>query len=134
MKSISQSFEAVCDSIGRAIQADENLGRSMAAVGATIIEELEKQALAAIIRNAAISEKNPIAAIVAATVGFSIIKGLFAKISKTNDGRSTANVSNGYTNTRSSGYESGNTVVVRGQDLYLVMNNYSKSKGFTTGG
>jgi len=91
-ESLAQSIEKVGDSITRVITADESLGKSIAAVSANIIEELERQALAAIIRNAAISAKNPIAAVIAATVGFSVIKGLFAKISKGKNGESSSNV------------------------------------------
>ena len=119
IKSMTQSFEQVGDSISRAIAADESLGKSMAAVGATIIEELEKQALAAIIRNAALSSANPFLAIAGAIAGFSIIKGLFAKLSKNKDGQSSSTAGSGYVSGRAATYMSVQ-VRQRGTDLVGV--------------
>ena len=117
MKSWAQSIEAVGDSIGRAIAADENLAISLSAITATIIEELERQTLAAILRNKVMSSGNIVLAAAAAAVGFSIVKGLFAKISKNKNGQSSANVSGGFTKTRS---DYGFTITSRQRGTDLV--------------
>ena len=127
----AQSIESIGDSIGRAIQANESLGRSVAAVGASIIEELEKQAIAALIRNSLLKGVNLAAAIAGIAVGMSVIKGLFAKISKNSNGDSSARVSQGYVNTRS---DSSVSFRIRGEDLVGTISNYNKNGRYTYAG
>lgn len=131
LSDFTRSAEQIGDSITRVIAADESLGKSVAAVTATIVEELERQALAYILANAA-KMPNPMIAIAAAVAGFSVLKGLFAKISKGKSG-SSANVGQGYTKTYTPSYMSNVSFEIRGQNLYGVLQNYQNASGFTKG-
>lgn len=73
---------AASDAIAAGIAGEKTFAQVLAGTTASVIDSLERQALAAIIAKSALSGKNPIAAILGATAGFAIIKGLFAKISR----------------------------------------------------
>ena len=68
----------VSDSVAQAIAADESFGKSFAKVAARMIDQLEAITIARMIANSA---KFGLGAILAATAGFGIVKGLFAKLS-----------------------------------------------------
>lgn len=70
------------DAIAEGIAGEKSFAQILAGTTASVIDNLEAQALAAIIKNAAVNSKNPLAAVIAATAGFAAIKGLFARISR----------------------------------------------------
>lgn len=73
---------AASDAIAQGIAGEKSFAQVLAGTTASVIDNLERQALAGIIAKSVASGKNPIAAIIGATLGFAAIKGLFARISR----------------------------------------------------
>lgn len=63
-----------------------SIAQVLSSITNVIVDEFQRQALAAIIAKAAITGKDPFAAIAIATIGFAAIKSLFAKIGSSGGG------------------------------------------------
>ena len=76
----NQMATSIGSSIGQAIGHYQNLAQGLAQATVGIVNELEKQALAAIIADAAKTGGNPVVAVALAAAGFAAIKSLFSQI------------------------------------------------------
>jgi len=130
------------DAIAQGIAGEKSFAQVLAGTTASIIDNLERQALAGIIANSVKTGKNPILSIIGATAGFAAVKGLFARISRGNSSSSGGGGSS-YSESRvaqsgSYGAQSSSPTPVletqiRGQDLWVVLKNYESSKYSTHG-
>lgn len=125
------------DSIASTIAADSSMRESFARITASALNSLEQIALA---RMAADAAKYGVGAILAAAAGFGIVKGLFAKISKGNSsgGGGRANYSRPTTSSYTGGAQNSSnstmpniTGVIRGQDLFVILETYKANNKFT---
>lgn len=76
----TQLSEMVSNQVAAAIAGQQSAAQALAGIANQVINQYQRMALAAIVKNAAATGKNPIAAIALATIGFTAIKALFAKI------------------------------------------------------
>jgi hypothetical protein len=118
------------DTLGQVIAADESLVKSGAKMAAQLINQLEQVAMAYMAMHAA--KFGPFA-IAAATAGFAIVKGLFAKISKKDEFGGGAGFNKPQVSMATT-YGTQSSVVIRGQDLYVAMKNYEANNKYTKAG
>lgn len=128
--------------LGQAATDQRDFAHVMSSTIQSIIDNLRKEALAAIVAKAAITGKNPFAAIAAATLGFSIISGLFSKIGKSSgsgSGPSGSSVSRGSDSNRLSETTRAQQIALtvepfafKGADLWLMLKNYEKNSKYTS--
>lgn len=87
---MAQMTEAIGFTLAQAATGQITLSQAVARSSMVIVDELQKQALAAIIAKAALTGKNPVVAIALAAAGFGAIKALFAKIGANSTGSGSA--------------------------------------------
>lgn len=128
--------------ISQAIEADQSLSKSAAAVTASIIDGSQQRIAAYLGEGIAKAFAiNPIAGAAIATAGLAVISGLLRKYARRSEGSSAYGSSpsvNSVGEFRSggSGVQSSTPVLetqVRGQDLWVVLKNYETSKYSTHG-
>lgn len=129
---------AASDAIAQGIAGEKTFAQVLSSTTASIVDSLEAQALAYMIKNQA---RFGLPGIIAATAGFAVVKGLFAKISKGGSrggGLSTTTPTEvaaraSYGTAQSSAPSPVLETQVRGQDLWVVLKNYENSKYSTHG-
>jgi hypothetical protein len=121
------------NAIFQAIQADQDLGKSIANVTADILSSSSQRITAFLSEGIAKAFSiNPIAGAAIAAVGLTVITGLLRKVGQRDNNGSSARL-NSVSRERIGG-QSQNSVsfVLKGQDIYGSINNYQRNNGFTT--
>jgi hypothetical protein len=116
----------ISDVIATTIAGGQPLMAAIGRMAAGIISELERITLARMLAN---SSKFGIGGILAASAGFGIVKGLFAKL-----GRSGGSVNAGSTRVGRTDLGSRVEFEIRGENLYGVLTNYQRNSRLTTAG
>ena len=129
-----QMGDQISNGLAQAMSGLVPLSQAMANMALSVVDSLERIALARIIESATLgSLGNPIAAVAGAVAGFAAIKALFMSIGKGSSGGSS-----GVSSPRSAFTGQNNqltgTVVLRGQDLAIVMSQYQQQAGYTKPG
>ena len=133
-KIFAQYAYEIGNSVAGAIQGQLDFAQAFAKVTASVLDSIQQRIIANIAEGTSKAfAKNPILGIAVATAGFALAKGLLSRVANAKNSSNQQGIASSVT---ASTYNanSGLSTVIRGQDLYVVMNNYSKSKGFTTGG
>ena len=127
--------DTIAGVLDNVIAKDESFAKSAAETTARIIDGARKEIAVYIAKAAAKAlSLNPTPGGIATAsaiigIGLSLVSGVLKKFAKASD--TNTRVSS-RTYSGSSGGMTASTVI-RGQDLYVVMNNYNKAKGFTGG-
>lgn len=130
---------AASDAIAQGIAGEKTFAQVLSSTTASIVDSLEAQALAYMIKNQA---RFGLPGIIAATAGFAVVKGLFSRISKQGrggegggayGGSNSGISSSSYSLAQDSSVRITGETVIKGQDLYIAFKNYSDSKYSTHG-
>lgn len=136
---------SVADSIAKVIEKDESLGRSIARVTASVLNAAEQRIAAYLGEGIAKAFAiNPVAGIAIATIGLGVIRGLLMKVGmggRGSGGGFSTGISTGisgrvntesFTNGSFQNSTPNITGVIRGEDLWVVLQNYQRNNKYTS--
>lgn len=131
---------SVADSIANVIKSDESLGKSIAKVTASVLNAAEQRIAAYLGEGIAKAFAiNPVAGIAIATIGLGVIRGLLSKVGMgrggAGGGMSSGRVNNEVYGGGVSGLQNSTpniTGVIRGEDLWVVLQNYQRNNKYTS--
>lgn len=139
----AQFADQVGNSITQVIQHELSLGQAFARVTASILDGIQQRIIANIaLGTSKAFAANPLLGIAVVTAGFAVAKGLLGMISKSGGGGSYGGGSN-LSPSRSSFETATNgsqnsaptiTGLIRGQDLYVILENYKRNNQYTMSG
>ncbi len=138
------AFASFADQVGnsltQAIKAEVSFAQAFARVTASILDGIQARIVANIAEGSSKAfAKNPILGIAVVTAGFAIAKGLLGMIGKSSrsagGGMSSGRVNNEVYGGGVSGLQNSTpniTGVIRGEDLWVVLQNYQRNNKYTS--